>query len=283
MSKFSEDDLKVFDYSAQFEFREPEPTLNTDLGMFVVIDNLPKAPKDKLPKLEVLINKLLSLKDKVQVIRLELTANESGDGAGYGFAEFKDEKTALEVVAALDNFEIDKKMKLNLKLNIVSDFEKHLKSSSAEFVPKQFKEPSFQGSWLLDKQARDQFAIRYYDTTEILWNESAQKPISAFRKENWSDNIEWSPLGTLVATFHDKGIVVWGGEKFEKQAAFAHPHAKKIDFSPKEKYIVTWNEDKEKNVVFWNVRTGKSQEVLTVPIPKQHIHELWPIFKCSFG
>ena len=48
---------------------------------------------------------------------------------------------------------------------------------------------------------------------------------------------KWSPLGTYLATFHGKGVALWGGEKFEKINRFAHPNAEFIDFSPCERFV----------------------------------------------
>lgn len=281
MSLFTEQEILNFDPNSKFEFKEPEPKLDLDFSSFIIIDNLPKATKDKVSKLEALIAIILSLKDTVQVLRVEISTNSEGDCAGYGFAQFKDEKTAREVVQKIDGFEIDKKMKLNLKLNSLLDYEKFEKEmENSEFQPKLYKEPTFLSSWLLDKQGRDQFAIRYYDVTEILWNDPTMKSVSVFKKEKFAGEygVTWSPQGTFVATYHEKGIVLWGGDKFEKQGAYSHTHPKKIDFSPKEKFLVTCNDDKEKNLVIWDVRTAKARHVIT--LPKENLQN-WPVFKWS--
>ena len=55
--------------------------------------------------------------------------------------------------------------------------------------------------------------------------------------------VSWSPLGTYLATFHKQAIVLWGGKDFEKVGRFPHQNAKLLDFSPNEKYIVTWSHE----------------------------------------
>ena len=72
--------------------------------------------------------------------------------------------------------------------------------------------------------------------------------------------ITWSPRGSYIATWHEQGIAIWGGENFEKQGAFAHSNAKLIDFSPCEKYILTWNEDSKKVIFFFSFLKPISQE-----------------------
>ena len=48
-------------------------------------------------------------------------------------------------------------------------------------------------------------------------------------------------MGTYLATFHRQGIQLWGGPKWTKQMRLNHPQARLIDFSPCEKYLVTFS------------------------------------------
>lgn len=136
--------------------------------------------------------------------------------------------------------------------------------------------------WLLDPLARDQYAIVYYDVVEILWNDPVEHSISIFKKKNFTnEEIAWSPFGTYLATFHDKGIVLWGGENFEKIVTLPFNGVKLIHFSRKEKFLVTWNEEKNDNIAFWDIKFGKRKLVATIPVPKHAILQLWPIYKWS--
>src|SRR5690242_12970973 len=47
--------------------------------------------------------------------------------------------------------------------------------------------------------------------------------------EGWTS---WSPRGSYLATYHRQGIVLWGGDAFERVGKFGHPHVQLVDFSP---------------------------------------------------
>lgn len=54
--------------------------------------------------------------------------------------------------------------------------------------------------------------------------------------QSWTETyVEWSPHGTYLATFHQKGIAVWGGFDFRRLQRFNHPGVQLIDFSPCER------------------------------------------------
>jgi translation initiation factor 3 subunit B len=46
----------------------------------------------------------------------------------------------------------------------------------------------------------------------------------------------WSPLGTYLATFHQKGLALWGGDENKQITRFAHTNVSDAMFSPKERY-----------------------------------------------
>ena len=61
-------------------------------------------------------------------------------------------------------------------------------------------------------------------------------------RNRWTETyVKWSPLGTYLATFHTRGIALWGGEDFHQITKFSHPDVEFIEFSPCEKYIVTFS------------------------------------------
>ena len=58
----------------------------------------------------------------------------------------------------------------------------------------------------------------------------------------WTDTyIMWSPEGSYLATFHRQGIALWGGDDFGRLHRFNHTNVQLIDFSPGEKYVVTYS------------------------------------------
>jgi translation initiation factor 3 subunit B len=52
----------------------------------------------------------------------------------------------------------------------------------------------------------------------------------------------WSPHGTYLVTLHQNGVFLWGGPEFKLIRKFPHHNVDLIDFSPCEKYIVTFSQ-----------------------------------------
>ena len=54
--------------------------------------------------------------------------------------------------------------------------------------------------------------------------------------QRWTEPyVRWSPKGTYLATFHQRGIALWGGDKFKQIQRFSHQGVQLIDFSPWER------------------------------------------------
>lgn len=79
----------------------------------------------------------------------------------------------------------------------------------------------------------------------------------------------------MLATLHRQGVRLWGGPSWSPIQKFAHPLVKLIDFSPNERYIVTWSnepieipegapqgpqylspQDEGNSIGVWDVKTG---------------------------
>ncbi|KAI3859658.1 hypothetical protein MKX03_031172 [Papaver bracteatum] len=98
--------------------------------------------------------------------------------------------------------------------------------------------------WLNDVKARDQFVIRAGNDTEIFWNDPRQSgPDLVYRRTSWSDSfVQWSSYGTYLSTLNAQGVDVWGGAAtFGYLSRCAHEEVELIDFSPGEKYLVTYS------------------------------------------
>ncbi|KAM0893219.1 hypothetical protein ACQ4PT_025237 [Festuca glaucescens] len=122
--------------------------------------------------------------------------------------------------------------------------------------------------WLTDEKARDQFVIWAGMSTEVYWNDAKRAmPQLVYQKQYWTDSyVQWSPLGTHLATVHNQGAQVWGGDdKFLRLMKFPHPKLKRIDFSPGERYLVTYSSEEPSNprgthtvvLNIFDVRSGK--------------------------
>ena len=79
----------------------------------------------------------------------------------------------------------------------------------------------------------------------------------------------------MLATLHRQGVRLWGGPSWSPLQKFAHPLVKLIDFSPNERYLVTWSnepimipegapqgpqylshEDEGNSIAVWDIKTG---------------------------
>ena len=89
---------------------------------------------------------------------------------------------------------------------------------------------------------------------------------------------------SYLATFHSKGIALWGGEDFRKVSKFSHTGVQFIDFSPSEKYLVTFSPvvdpravaDEPSAIIIWETRTGVKKRAFHAEMPMT-----WPVFKWS--
>lgn len=104
-----------------------------------------------------------------------------------------------------------------------------------------------------------------------------------------------------MSTFHTQGIALWGGPSWNKIVRFVHPGVKLIDFSPNERYLVTWSNepislarlpesghpfserDEGNQVIIWDIKTGSL--LRTFPLVQTAGEEQktvrWPMFKWS--
>lgn len=118
----------------------------------------------------------------------------------------------------------------------------------------------------------------------------------------WTESAAvWSPMGTYVATFHPRGVKLWG--RLPKQSKdsdvewalimrFEHNSVTMVDFSPCENYLITFNgtepeRDDKRNpraLVVWDILTGRRKRGFLGP-PRSILGPdgtiPWPIFNWS--
>jgi translation initiation factor 3 subunit B len=107
----------------------------------------------------------------------------------------------------------------------------------AQALPKEFTEPPEVPytprpdleSWLSDPAGREQFVIRHAvggaEETSVYWGETGRPASLSYGGErekdlglSWCDlEVKWSPVGSYLATFHSRGVALWGGANMEKQ------------------------------------------------------------------
>ena len=106
------------------------------------------------------------------------------------------------------------------------------------------QQPENRFEWLEDERAVDQYVIKYGERTEIYWNEQkgASKAELVYGRDNWSDGfVRWSPRGQYLVTMHRQGVALWGGASWKRLIRFQHPGVEVAEFSPREKYLVTFS------------------------------------------
>ena len=114
--------------------------------------------------------------------------------------------------------------------------------------------------------AHDQYGVVFGGGEKVgVYRNALPEASKEEERDRWTESyIKWSPQGSYMATFHAKGIVLWGGPSIQKMARFSHPGVQFIDFSPCETYIVTFSPNAEKDrmgedidpVIIWEARTG---------------------------
>ncbi|KAM3311366.1 hypothetical protein ACQJBY_031812 [Aegilops geniculata] len=248
---------------------EDIPELEMGFANIIVVDNLPVVPPEKYEKLENVLRKIYGQLGVIKEGGLWMpTDPETKKTQGYCFIEFNTPQEAEFAMEKTRGYKLDKSHIFSV--NMFDDFEKYMKVPD-EWAPAEIK-PYTPGEnllkWLTDDKARDQFVIRAGTFTEVYWNDARRAmPELVYQKQYWTDSyIQWSPLGTHLATVHRQGAQVWGGDdKFVRLMRFLHPQLKLIDFSPGEKYLITYSSHEPSNPIdthrvvlnIFDVRTGK--------------------------
>ncbi|EPS67275.1 hypothetical protein M569_07499 [Genlisea aurea] len=283
-----DDDLKNDD---SLEFEESS-------GNIIVVDNLPVVPREKFDKLEGVVRKIYSQIGVIKEDGLWMPVDpETKKTLGYCFIEFSSPQEAELAKEKTHGYKLDRAH--IFAVNIFNDFEKYMEVPEewAPPVTKPYNPGENLQKWLMDEKARDQFVIRAGYDTEVFWNDARQlKPEPVHQQSNWTEGfVQWSPMGTYLATIHKQGTVVWGGATtFKRLTRCAHPQVKLIDFSPGERYIVTYSSHEPSNprdthrvvIIMFDARSGKTMRDF-----KGSADEFtggvsglsWPIFKWGGG
>ncbi|RUS14008.1 hypothetical protein BC938DRAFT_477575, partial [Jimgerdemannia flammicorona] len=189
-----------------------------------------------------------------------------------------------------------------LAVNRFTDVERYNQVPDNHTAPpeEEFVEKEHLKSWLTDPQSRDQWVMYRADDVSIFWNRKTEAPEHVYSRTNWTETyVQWSPLGTYLTTFHRQGIVIWGGPSWNKINRFVHPGVKLIDFSPNERYLVTWSnepislakipdgtpspfadDDEGNQVAIWDVHSGLLLRSFSV-VQSGESKITWPMFKWS--
>lgn len=238
-------------------------------GNVIVVDNLPVVPRDKFEKLEGVVGKIYGqigvIKEDGFLMPVDPNTHKT---LGYCFIEYNTTQEAELAKEKTNGYKLDRAH--IFAVNMFDEVDRFTR------VPDEWAPPETKSytpgenlqHWLTDVKARDQLVIRAGPVTEVLWNDARQlKADPVYKRDYWTESfVQWSPLGTYLATVHRQGAAVWGGAStFNRLMRYAHPQVKLIDFSPGERFLVTYSSHEPTNPLnkhrvvlnIFDVRTGK--------------------------
>ncbi|KAI3676755.1 hypothetical protein L1987_86371 [Smallanthus sonchifolius] len=250
-------------------YEEDALEFDAGFGSIIVVDNLPVVPKEKFDKLEGVVRKIYSQIGVIKENGLWMPVEEdTGKTLGYCFIEYNTPQEAELAKEKTNGYKLDRSH--IFVVNMFDEIDRFARVPD-EWAPPEIR-PYTPGEnlqrWLTDEKGRDQFVIRAGSDTEVLWNDARQvKADPVYKRPFWTESfVQWSPLGTYLATVHRQGAAVWGGAStFNRLMRYAHPQVKLFDFSPGEKYLVTYSSHEPSNprdthrvvLNIFDVRTGK--------------------------
>ncbi|CAG8781349.1 32598_t:CDS:2, partial [Racocetra persica] len=298
--------IEDIDYSdIEEEYQVP---FEEGFDTIIVVDNAPIVDESKKEKLLKFIRKIFKNVGNIKEGGIYMPMDpdpKTGNptSKGYLFIEFETPEQAAMAIKQYDGYPMDKTHLL--AVNRFTDIEKYsqIEEEYKEPEEEKFVEKEHLRSWLTDPQARDQFVLYRSDDVFIFWNKKTEPPEEAHKRVNWTETyVQWSPLGTYLATFHRQGIALWGGPSWNKIIRFVHSGVKLIDFSPNEKYLVTWSnepitlgpnggagtpfgtDDEGRQIIIWDVHGGnllRSFLSSTLSPDGTPNKITWPMFKWS--
>jgi len=272
------DDVTDDELLADILRKKPSPSDSVD--SVIIVDCIPKVGKDRVDKLKNVIKKLFSKFGTV--VEAFYPVDEEGTTKGYMFLEFSSPQNAYEAVKMTNGYKLDKQH--IFKVNHFTDFDKY-SNIPEEWVPpdpKDYQDLGNLRSFLQNKDCFDQFSVIYGEGEKTAIFLNSAEPSKLEERARWTETyVRWSPQGTYLATFHQKGIALWGGPKFSQIQRFSHTGVQLIDFSPCERYMVSFSplQDSQEDpqaIIIWDIRSG---------VKKRGFHcetrSTWPIFKWS--
>ncbi|KAE8266373.1 hypothetical protein A4X09_0g5970 [Tilletia walkeri] len=239
-------DIDYSDIDAKYAVKFDE-----GLDDVIVLDNVPIITKAKEAKLFSAIQKRFASHAglSIDVANIHTPYNDAADGEeaeskGYAFIEMRSAEDAATAIRAMNGFAFDKRH--TFAVNRFTDVERLAVLNEQWTEPEvgEFKPKEHLRSWLADAAGRDQLVMCRSEDVQVAWNNRNASQEIIHSKSRWTESyVQWSPLGTFLATFHRQGVQLWGGPSWQSVVRFGHVGARLLDFSPCENYLVTWSHD----------------------------------------
>ncbi|KAJ2831329.1 Translation initiation factor 3 subunit b [Coemansia furcata] len=239
----SEEEIDFSDLERRFAIPEQEETLEN----VIFVDNLPMVDEEKEAKLISFVTKTLVKFGKVKENGIHMPKDDSTGKMmtkGYMFIEYETAEQAQAAIRGLNGWKFDKSH--TLLANRFMDVEKYSEVDDVYRAPpvEAYVEREHLRSWLADESGRDQFAMYAGQNLSVYWNEPALSAKLDHERANWTEtHVQWSPLGSYMCTFHRQGLALWGGQSWKQLMRFVHLGVRAADFSPSERYLVTWSSE----------------------------------------
>jgi len=267
------DDIDYSDIEAKYAV-----PLDEGLENVIVINGVPVITEAKEQRLLEAIQKRFRTYANIEMdlASIHLPYADNGESKGYVVIELQDADEATHAIRTMNGYAFDKKHRF--VVSRFTDIERLANMEETYQDPEEepFEQRGHLRSWLMDEAGRDQLVMCARDDVQVMWHNRTAQPLEAHKRTRWTESyVQWSPLGTYLTTFHLQGIALWGGPTWERIMRYPHPGVRLVDFSPDEKYMVTWSpepiqvpenapqgpqffapEDEGNRVAVWEVRTG---------------------------
>ncbi|KAL3315983.1 translation initiation factor eIF-3b like protein [Cichlidogyrus casuarinus] len=268
---------------------EPKPAVlyeNT-----IIVDGCPKVKQEKFEKL---LQVLLSKFSKFGKIINQSMPTYDQETIGCIFITYELRKSALAATKDMNAVAFDKNH--TFLVTLLSSYEKivHGSDSSEKSKNESYKDPGNLRWWLQNELCRDQFSLVYVSspgkplTGSVQWFSSVE-PVMIKEHESWTNRwMIWSPKGSYMVTKHEPGVILWAGEEFIRVSRLAHPSVGFADFSPNEKFLVTYSKSQSASsnvplgtpgiladIIVWNIEKGQMMHEFTMHYGDQ------PVFRWS--
>ena len=132
----------------------------------------------------------------------------------FAFVEYETPEQAIAATKALHGTPFDKRH--TLAVNKITDIERYGREGRVddEYHPphiEEFQEKEHLRWWLGEPNARDQFVMYKGESVGVYWNRKKEPPENIVDRKQWTDAfVQWSPMGTYLATIHALGVRLWG-------------------------------------------------------------------------
>uniref|UniRef100_A0A915BDB4 Eukaryotic translation initiation factor 3 subunit B n=1 Tax=Parascaris univalens TaxID=6257 RepID=A0A915BDB4_PARUN len=268
----------------------------------IIVAGIPVIGEDRLPKLKNVLGKLFARIH--EVYRDFYPLDKDGKTKGYCFVEYPSSEIAENATAILDGYVLDKNHTFSANVFLdLHKFEEPDHNWKAP-TPRAYTDFGDLWWWLQNEKCYDQFAVHYereaskggtginpfVGVYEFRKGQDPQLASPNAERQNWTITVfKWSPFGTFLASVHSMGIALWAGKKFDRFIRMQHENVLMLDFSPCERFIVTyappenrWVEDLNSLRIF-EVQTGEMRKGFSL-LHQQHDNNslpCWPYFQWS--